>query len=73
MPEMSGFNCFSAVRQRFPQLSLVTMGGADETRDSIPEGATAEAFCAKGQGNPKFLLSVLSAMTLDPHSWDARR
>jgi CheY-like chemotaxis protein len=66
MPEMSGFELLSAVRQQFPQLSLVAMSGAYESKDAIRRGVTADAFYAKDHGNLRFLLNVLSAMTRTP-------
>ena len=63
MPEMSGFELLAIVRQRFPKLPLVAMSAAHETRDAIPGGVTADAFYAKGHGNLRFLLRVLSVMT----------
>lgn len=66
MPEMSGFELLSIVRQQFPKLPLVAMSGGYETRDAIPGGVTADAFYAKGHGNSRFLLRVLSVMTGAP-------
>lgn len=61
MPEMSGFELLSAVRQQFPKLSLVAMSAAYETRSSVPEGVIADAYYAKG--NPGVLLRILSEIT----------
>ena len=36
MPEMSGFELLSNVRQRFPKLSVVAMSGAYETAMQFP-------------------------------------
>lgn len=66
MPEMSGFELLAAVRQKFPKLPLIAMSGAYESRDAIPGGVTADAFYAKGLGNLRLLLNVLSAMTRIP-------
>ncbi|MGZ4867540.1 MAG: response regulator [Candidatus Angelobacter sp.] len=63
MPEMSGFELLTIVRQQFPKLPLVAMSAGHETRDAIPGGVTADAFYAKGHGNLRFLLRVLSVMT----------
>jgi len=63
MPEMSGFELLAIVRQQFPKLPIVAMSAAHETRDAIPGGVTADAFYAKGHGNLRFLLRVLSVMT----------
>lgn len=61
MPEMSGFELLSAVRQQFPKLSLVAMSAAYETKGSVPEGVIADAYYAKG--NPGALLRILSEVT----------
>jgi CheY-like chemotaxis protein len=63
MPEMSGYELLSKVRQQFPQLSLVAMSGRYDTGEVVPEGVIADAFYAKGHGNPAVLLSILSEMT----------
>jgi CheY-like chemotaxis protein len=65
MPEMSGFELLPIVRRQFPTLPIVAMSAAHETRDAIPGGVTADAYYAKGRGNLRFLLSVLSVMTGD--------
>ncbi len=63
MPEMSGFELLSVVRQQFPKLSLVAMSASYETEDTVPDGVIADAFYPKGYGNPGVLLRILSAMT----------
>lgn len=65
MPEMSGFELLHIVRRQFPTLPIVAMSAAHETRDTIPGGVTADAYYAKGRGNLRFLLRVLSVMTGD--------
>ncbi|MGZ7057540.1 MAG: response regulator [Candidatus Angelobacter sp.] len=70
MPEMSGFELLSEVRQQFPRLSLVAMSGTYETGDEVPGGVIADAFYAKGYGNPGILLSILSEMTRAPLTHD---
>ena len=62
MPEMSGFELFSEVRQQFPNISLVAMSGNYETGEEIPGGVIADAFYPKGYGNPGVLLRILSEM-----------
>lgn len=62
MPEMSGFELLSVVRQQFPRLSLVAMSGLYETGDEVPGGVIADAFYPKGYGNPGVLLHILSEM-----------
>jgi len=66
MPEMSGFELLSQVRQKFPELRVVAMSGAYETADAVPGGAISDAFYAKGHGNPGVLLRILSEMTSAP-------
>ena len=68
MPKMSGFELFSEVRRQFPKVSLVAMSGAYESTDAIPGGVTADAFYAKGFGNVKVLLHILSEMTSQSES-----
>lgn len=65
MPEMSGFELFSQVRRQFPKVSLVAMS-AYESTEAIPGGVTADAFYAKGYGNVKVLLRIISEMTSAP-------
>lgn len=65
MPEMSGFDLLPIVRRQFPALPIVAMSAAHDTRDAIPGGVIADAYYAKGRGNLKFLLRVLSVMTGD--------
>ncbi|HWS17250.1 MAG TPA: response regulator [Candidatus Elarobacter sp.] len=66
MPEMSGFELLSKVRQQFPKLSLVAMSCGYETREEVPGGVIADAYYAKGHGNLRFLLRVLAEMTSAP-------
>lgn len=63
MPEMSGFELLPIVRQQFPTLSVVAMSCAYETVDAIPGGLIADAYYAKGHGNFKGLLRILSEVT----------
>ena len=60
MPEMSGFEFLSVVRRRFPQVSVIAMSGAYQSGDSVPGGVIADAFYAKGYGNPDGLLRTLA-------------
>jgi CheY-like chemotaxis protein len=64
MPEMSGFELLSVVRQQFPRLSLVAMGGLYESGDEAPGGVIADALYPKG--NPGVLLLILSEMLSAP-------
>ena|SRR4030081_2994012 len=66
MPEMSGFELLAVARRQFPELSLIAMSGEYETSEAIPTGAIADAFYAKGHGNLKGLLRILSEMTSAP-------
>jgi CheY-like chemotaxis protein len=68
MPEMSGFELFSEVRRQFPKVSLVAMSGMYASTHAIPGGVTADAFYAKGFGNVKGLLHILSEMTSQSES-----
>lgn len=70
MPEMSGFELLSVVRQQFPKLSLVAMSASYETGETVPDGVIADAFYPKGYGNPGVLLRILSAMTSAPDAVD---
>jgi len=56
MPKMSGFEFLSVVRRRFPEVSVIAMSGAYDSGDSVPGGVIADAFYAKGYGNPVGLL-----------------
>jgi len=60
MPEMSGFELLSVVRRRFPQISVIAMSGAYETGDAVPGGVIADAFYAKGRGNPGAFLHTIA-------------
>ena len=66
MLEMPGLELLSLVRQQFPQLPIVAMSGDYETRDDVPGGMIADAFYAKGYGNPGVLLRILSEMVSVP-------
>ena len=66
MPEMSGFELLSEVRQQFPKVSLVAMSAAYESGDAIPGGVIADAYYPKGYGNPGALLRILLEMTSAP-------
>ena len=60
MLEMPGLEFLSLVRQQFPQLPVVAMSGDYETRDDVPGGMIADAFYAKGYGNPGMLLRIIA-------------
>jgi CheY-like chemotaxis protein len=60
MPQMSGFEFLSVVRRRFPEMLVIAMSGAYRSGDAIPGGVIADAFYAKGQGNPGALLKTVA-------------
>jgi len=47
MPGMSGFELFTVVRRRFPNLRTIAMSGAF-SGDEVPSGVAADAFYQKG-------------------------
>ena len=75
MPQMSGFEFLSVVRRRFPQISVIAMSGAYHSGDAIPGGVIADAFYAKGHGDPGMLLSIVARLirTSEAHAVDHER
>ncbi len=75
MPQMSGFEFLSVVRRRFPQISVIAMSGAYHSGDAIPGGVIADAFYAKGHGDPSMLLSIVAGLirTSEAHAVDHER
>jgi CheY-like chemotaxis protein len=75
MPQMSGFEFLSVVRRRFPQISVIAMSGAYHSGDAIPGGVIADAFYAKGHGDPGMLLSIVAGLirTSEAHAVDHER
>jgi CheY-like chemotaxis protein len=75
MPQMSGFELLSVVRRRFPQISVIAMSGAYHSGDAIPGGVIADAFYAKGHGDPGMLLSIVAGLirTSEAHAVDHER
>jgi CheY-like chemotaxis protein len=61
MPEMSGFEFLSVVRRRFPKISVVASSGAYASR-AVPTGVLADAFYAKGAGDPRTLLNTVAIL-----------
>ena len=59
MPRMSGFEFLSVVRRRFPEVLVIAMSGAYTAGDAVPGGVIADAFYAKGAGNPGVLLRLV--------------
>ncbi len=62
MPQMSGFEFLSVVRRRFPQVLVVAMSGAYGAGDAVPGGVIADAFYAKGQNEPRTLLTIIAGL-----------
>jgi CheY-like chemotaxis protein len=60
MPQMSGFEFLSVVRRRFPEILVIAMSGAYHGVDAVPGGVIADAFYAKGKGNPGALLKTVA-------------
>jgi CheY-like chemotaxis protein len=57
MPGMSGFELFSVVRRRFPQISTVAMSGA-YLGDEVPFGVIADGFFAKGSQSKNLIRTI---------------
>ena len=62
MPQMSGFEFLSVVRRRFPQVLVIAMSGAYDSRDALPGGVIADAFYAKGKTDPGALLRTVAEL-----------
>ena len=60
MPQMSGFEFLSVIRRRFPQVLVVAMSGAYAAGDEVPGGVIADAFYAKGPGDPGALVELVA-------------
>jgi CheY-like chemotaxis protein len=75
MPQMSGFEFLSVVRRRFPHISVIAMSGAYHSGDAIPGGVIADAFYAKGHGDPGMLLRIVAGLirTSEAHAVDHER
>lgn len=75
MPQMSGFELLSVVRRRFPEISVIAMSGAYDSGDDVPGGVIADAFYAKGRGDPQTLLHTVAEMirTSAAHAKDHER
>jgi CheY-like chemotaxis protein len=75
MPQMSGFEFLSVVRRRFPQISVIAMSGAYHSGESVPGGVIADAFYAKGHGDPGMLLRIVAGLirTSEAHAVDHER
>ena len=60
MPEMSGFELLSVVRQRFPAVIAVATSGAYDS-GVVPPGVIADAFYAKGAESSTSLLEIVAS------------
>jgi CheY-like chemotaxis protein len=60
MPEMSGFELLSVVRQRFPAVIAVATSGAYDS-GTVPPGVIADAFYAKGAESSTSLLEIVAS------------
>lgn len=65
MPGMSGFELLLTVRRHFPEVHIIAMSAAYHGQN-VPPGVAADAFYAKGRGNPYLLLDMLDAMKRTP-------
>jgi CheY-like chemotaxis protein len=61
MPKMSGFEFLSVVRRRFPEVSVIASSGAYGSR-VVPTGVLADAFYAKGEDDPKTLVTSVAGL-----------
>ena len=61
MPKMSGFEFLSVVRRRFPKISVIASSGAYASR-AVPTGVLADAFYAKGEGDPRTLINSVAML-----------
>ena len=69
MPGMSGFELLSAVRRRFPAIRVVAMSGAFSGHQ-VPDGVTADAFYAKGNGVAVLLKAIESLPFANRQSYE---
>jgi len=69
MPGMSGFELLSAVRRRFPAVRVVAMSGAFSGHQ-VPDGVTADAFYAKGNGVAVLLKAIESLPVANRQSYE---
>ena len=67
MPQMSGYELLSVVRQRFPQIMTVAMSG-DYQGDAVPSGVIADGFFPKGQ-TPNSLVATIAALIRTSETW----
>jgi CheY-like chemotaxis protein len=60
MPHMSGFELLSVLRRRFPQIMVIAMSGAYESREDVPAGVIADGFFPKGKRSAIPLLKMVA-------------
>jgi CheY-like chemotaxis protein len=63
MPQMSGYELLSVIRQGFPQVLRIAMSGAHRG-PLVPAGVAAHAFFGKGQ-DVNLLLKIVETLTGD--------
>lgn len=72
MPEMSGIELISHVRNRYPAIAIIAMSG-DYQGDAVPAGIIADRFYAKGQGYHDLLQTVASLIATSRGRGSARQ
>jgi CheY-like chemotaxis protein len=65
MPQMSGIELISHVRNRYPSISIVAMSG-DYQGDAVPAGIIADRFYPKGQHPHNLLTTIASLIATNP-------
>jgi CheY-like chemotaxis protein len=66
MPQMSGFEFLSVVRDRFPSIPVIAMSGDVHSDGEVPTGVMADAFYGKGRCRPNELLQMVRRLTHAP-------
>jgi len=69
MPGMSGFELLPLVRLQFPIVRVIAMSGAF-CGHQVPDGVTADAFYAKGNGVAVFLKAIESLPVANRQSYE---
>jgi CheY-like chemotaxis protein len=65
MPEMSGFELLTIVRERFPAVPVIAISGVYDAGGHSPDGVVADAFYAKGRHRPDTLLRLVAELIRD--------
>ena len=65
MPEMSGLELLTIVRERFPAVPLIAISGIYDAGGHSPDGVVADAFYAKGRHRPDTLLRLVAELIRD--------